>query len=177
MSEQIPEHLNYSKNAWRPISGYDRYLVSDDGRVYSTIRAGRLVKPFVNNAGYEYVALMALGASKPKKFLVHRLVATEFFGASDGRVVNHIDGNKRNNNVSNLEWCSYAENNDHARDTGLVKNFGENHYKTKLTDEDIRRIRLMLKDGIMHKVIGETFGVSRKVITSINTGNSFARVK
>lgn len=59
---------------------------------------------------------------KPKTYLVHRLVAEAFIPKVEGKdYINHKDGNRRNNHVSNLEWCTYEENNNHAFDNGLIK--------------------------------------------------------
>jgi|SRR5699024_7462761 len=58
---------------------------------------------------------------EPKSFLVHRLVAEAFLPKIEGKEsINHIDGNPKNNNVNNLEWCDHKENNNHAFDNGLM---------------------------------------------------------
>jgi len=70
----------------------------------------------VNNRGYQTVVI------RRKTHMIHRLVAQAFIPNPDKKpCVNHIDGNKLNNHVSNLEWCSVQENNLHARQTGLHK--------------------------------------------------------
>lgn len=164
------------EKGWVPVSGYERYLVSPDGQVYSTIRAGRFMRPTLLNSGYEYVSLMAAGSKRPVKHLVHRLVAAAFCHGS-GEVVNHKDGNKRNNRASNLEWCSYAENNDHARDTGLASNFGSRHYAAKLTADDVLKIRARAAQGEMHRIIALDFSVNRESIGRIARGQAWRRVK
>jgi len=161
---------------WRTVAGYERYLVSREGLVYSTIRSGRYLKPTVLNSGYEYVSLMAVGASKPEKQLVHRLVAAAFC-LGDGEVVNHKDGNKLNNHADNLEWCSYAHNNDHARDAGLANNFGSKHYAAKLTADQVLEIRRRAAMGELRKDIAADFGVGRRAIDKIANGEAWRRVK
>jgi hypothetical protein len=161
---------------WRIIDGFERYLVSDSGLVYSSIRAGRFLSPTLLNTGYEYVSLMATGAKKPTKMLVHRLVAQAFCEGS-GRVVNHKDGNKRNNHCQNLEWCSYAENNDHARDAGLVKNFGSQHYAAKLKAPDVLDIRRRAASGERHADIASDYGLIRQTVQQIAAGKRWKRVK
>lgn len=100
---------------------YERYRVYDDGRVYSEI-SNKFLKPDIDSMGYEQVTLAT--ENGPFRVKVHRLVAKMFI-PYDSRddihrgLVNHKDGNKRNNSVTNLEWCTADENNRHARDTGL----------------------------------------------------------
>ncbi|MDE4274744.1 HNH endonuclease [Phaeobacter gallaeciensis] len=167
---------NLLAEGWKRIDGFERYLICNTGVVYSSIRAGRFLSPTILNSGYEYVSLMAVGTSKASKKLVHRLVA-EAFCDGFGEVVNHRDGNKRNNHFENLEWCSYAENNDHARDAGLVNNFGSKHYAAKLTADDVLEIRRRAALGEFHRCIASDFGVSRKTVTGIVSGGRWRRVK
>lgn len=97
---------------------FHNYDVYDDGRIFSHYRNRFLdIKP--DNFGYLVGTFFIEG--KPKKIKVHRLVAKLFIGEPpEGKpLINHIDGNKQNNAVSNLEWCDYTENNSHARRTGL----------------------------------------------------------
>lgn len=94
------------------------YEVSDDGRVFSLF-TGKEKKPFISSTGYKRVTLWHNG--KQKKYSVHRLVAMAFLdNPNDYPQVNHIDGNKLNNRLENLEWCSQEMNIRHAFDNGLV---------------------------------------------------------
>lgn len=111
---------------WRDIEGYEGlYQVSDQGRVKSLKRKAhhwrggelivkeRILKPIADRCGYRVVNLHAGG--KRKKLKVHRLVCQAFHENPDGKpCVNHIDEDKSNNLSSNLEWCTYAENNNHG---------------------------------------------------------------
>lgn len=118
---------------WKDIVGYEGlYQVSNLGRVKSLSKYDRLnrfhpekMKSQVNNGtGYLIVNLKHNGAQKMKT--VHRLVAEHFIqnplGLSD---VNHKDGDKTNNRIDNLEWCTHAENVKHAVDIGLHADFGQ----------------------------------------------------
>ena len=110
---------------WKPIKGYeDRYEISNKGRVFS-IKNNKILA--INYAGrYPMVRLYkGKGGSKIPSRLVHRLVAEAFVdNPYNYNVVNHIDGNRRNNNSSNLEWCTTLQNNRHAYDNNL-NNFVE----------------------------------------------------
>jgi hypothetical protein len=89
------------------------YRVFMDGRVYS-LRKSKWLKPWTNTSGYRQVELCR------RKWLVHRVVATAFLNNSRALpMVNHLDGDKRNNGVDNLEWCTPTENMLHAWQTGL----------------------------------------------------------
>src|SRR5262245_17979400 len=95
---------------WLPVVGYEGlYEVSDVGRVRGLTRGG-LLKLRVSTRGYWVCGLTKLG--QQTEFRVHRLVATAFIGPPSGerREINHIDGDKLNNAVANLEWCTRAEN-------------------------------------------------------------------
>lgn len=98
---------------------YYNYDVYGDGRIYSHFR-NRFLHPEITIHGYKQCTLAIDG--KPVRVRVHRLVAFLFLDTPSNYkelVVNHKDGNKLNNHYSNLEWCTYAYNNYHARTTGL----------------------------------------------------------
>ena len=102
---------------WKPIENYEDYSISNFGNVYSSKRT-RILKPTNTTKGYIQVHLSKNG--KVKNAPIHRLVAKAFIENVDNKPqVNHIDGNKKNNNVTNLEWCTNLENQRHARKIGL----------------------------------------------------------
>ena len=90
------------------IKGYERYSIDRLGNIYGI--AGKLLKPSIDRGGYQVVWLRDGGKNKP--FLVHRLVALQYIPQID-RYVNHINGNKMDNRVENLEWCSAKHNAQH----------------------------------------------------------------
>lgn len=115
---------------WKPILDFEGlYEVSNLGRVKSLVLTGqghrnkrseRILRHGINSSGYPLVSLQN---NKFKKSLaVHRLVATAFIeNPTNKPCVNHIDGNKSNNMIDNLEWVSFSENNNHAWLNGLAK--------------------------------------------------------
>lgn len=106
---------------------YDNYAVSDYGNV-KNIKNNQLIKQFERKDGYMQVSLWNCG--KGHSFKVHRLIAEYFLPKNPEKLyVNHIDGNKKNNNISNLEWCTPSENNYHAVKQELV-----NAIKVKVVD-------------------------------------------
>ena len=103
---------------WKNIEGTKgEYQVSDTGLVKTT-QTGRILKPIIDQRGYERVCLFKM--DRTRRFKVHRLVAQAFIpNPSHLPQVNHIDGNKRNNEVNNLEWSTNADNMKHAKINGL----------------------------------------------------------
>ena len=103
---------------WKAVNGYEGlYEVSDKGRVKG-LKRNRILKNIVDSLGYVRVSLCK--ENKIKAHKIHRLVAEHFLKPSEYKIVNHIDGNKENNSVENLEWCNASQNRKHACDTGLA---------------------------------------------------------
>jgi hypothetical protein len=103
----------------KQITNYLNYLISVDGKVFN-LKTMKHLKCSINNMGYPSVCLY--NDNGGKFFLVHRLMALTFFKEDKNRpFVNHIDGNKTNNLLCNLEWCTQKENMQHACKLGLSK--------------------------------------------------------
>ena len=175
---------------WKDIPDFEGlYQVSNMGRVRSVDRVvtfkdggmrklkGKVLKSYLNNVGYELLKLSNDGRGNTKT--VHRLVLETFkphVNMNDLQV-NHIDGNKSNNHLTNLEWVTARDNILHAHDLGLIKNRGEDSPRAKLSKADVLEILQRLDTGEMHKDIGLDYGVSRRCITDINTGRRWRAVK
>lgn len=101
----------------RDIKGYPGYQVSSDGEIFSVLRGGgenRKLKPALTASGYHRIKLSRNGVQT--SYNVHRLVAEAFLSKPRGKdVVNHIDGDKINNSVKNLEWTDHKGNARHYR--------------------------------------------------------------
>lgn len=99
-----------------PIKGYENiYWIDTQGNIYN---ARKQLKTYFTNTGYECIKLVKDGVRKSPT--IHRLVALQFIPNPDNKAeVNHIDGDKSNNHVSNLEWSTSSENKKHALQTGL----------------------------------------------------------
>lgn len=108
-----------------------KYFIWPDGAIFNSL--GIIMKPRLSNQGYVVITL------NRKMLRVHRLIATAFIpNPNNLPEVNHKDGNKQNNEISNLEWVTRSENVQHAYQTGLAKNPGG---RSVLTDDEKRYIR------------------------------------
>ena len=126
----------------KPIKGYENlYFITEDGKV---IRNGKKLKESKcggRKRGSEYLAIVLCKNGKVKTKYIHRLVAEHYIlNKYNKKTVNHKDGNRLNNNVSNLEWATGSEQNLHAQKLGL-KATGEKCSFAKLKNKDVRKIR------------------------------------
>lgn len=106
-----------NREIWKTIEDYPNYQVSNLGNVKNK-KTRRFLTPKIGRDG-RYLSVYLCNNGKENTQRVHRLVAEAFLGKHPGMMVNHIDGNKLNNHLDNLEWCTARENNIHAVKTGL----------------------------------------------------------
>ena len=158
---------------WKTITDFEDYQISSFGNVKSIANAAskkeRILKPLITSNGYFRVALYKGKKSYFKS--IHRLVAEYFIENSFNKEqVNHIDGNKLNNNVFNLEWCTYRENINHAIKNNLTPQ-GERHWKSILTEQQVLEIYEFCKIKIPVKCLMSKYKVSKDTIIGIKHGN------
>lgn len=163
---------------WKTYPFDGRFIVSNAGEVKSKI-TGKIYKTCKNKSGY-LGFVTSLGKRKLSKlYKVHRMVAQTFIPNPENKpCVNHIDGNKQNNCVGNLEWVTYSENTTHAYKTGLCKPIKSPH--RKLTDEQVRFIRdsYIPKDkNFGGRALARKLGVDHSVIQRILAMNRYKEVE
>lgn len=159
MKKRVHDYIPYIK---------DLYTIDDLGNIYSDI-SGKMKTRNKGNTEYQIINLMTLEGKK-KTFRIHRLVMMVFHPIQniDDMEVNHIDGNKRNNALSNLQWCTASENQLHAFQIGLQKpRKGEKSNFSKLTQKDVDKIFNLRRKGLTQKQIAEEIKCTRSNISYI----------
>jgi len=155
----------------------DTYEISNTGKIRHK-HSGRERKLRINNSGYPYVMLCKDG--KKLNCKVHRLVAQTFLENTENKeTVNHIDGNKTNNNVDNLEWATRSENTQHAFANGLINIKGEQNHNSKLTKFkviEIRERRVTNPKLWTQSKLAKEYGVDRSQISRIIHRKTWAHV-
>ena len=164
------------KERWKRIKEVrGNYFISSWGRVVSlALGKMKVLKPEVMKKGYRRYRVGG------KRIMAHLLVL-EAFGCLKGEKTccNHKDGNKTNNHVENLEWCTAKENTAHAWRTGLATSRkGVDHHKAKLNDKQVRVIKHLKSIGtsMTSKQIGDIFGVYETTIRKIFRGTAWKHI-
>ena len=152
---------------------HNKYVVFKSGDVFNL--HGVKMVGMIDRCGYRELILNG------KNHRVHRLVAEAFIpNPNNLPCVNHIDGNKQNNFVKNLEWCTHSENMIHAYQTGLEQpRCGEQHHAHKLTEDAVKYIKQLYvkRDKEFGAVaLAKKFNVDRTTIHDIVRGKTWGEV-
>ena len=148
-----------------------RFEISQSG-IIRNVKTKYIKSQYVSDTGYYMITISKNNKSKP--YRVHRLLANNFIeNPKKLKEVNHIDGNKLNNDLSNLEWVSYFGNMQHAFSTGLANNTGVKNGMAKLNERKVREIKELLKQGISQYKIAKKYNVSRSAILKIHLNKTW----
>ena len=161
---------------WRDIPDYEGlYQVSDIGMVRCLVARGRYSagfrRQYISVYGYPFVILYKAGVAWT--ITVHKLVMLAFVGEANGLDVNHIDGDKTNNTLGNLEYVTRSQNIRHARDVlGYPDPFGdsrvgENNGKAVINEDTVRQIRRMFSDGMRVYEIAKSLSLSWDIVSRV----------
>ena len=189
MSKVANNIENLDGEIWKPVKGYEgRYEVSNMGRVKSLGRyrygkkggtyavKERILSNTICGAGYHRICMFMDGNRDYN--LVHRLVAENFIPNTNHKdQVNHIDGDKWNNKVSNLEWVTQSENMIHSYKNGLhKKQKGSKRYCAKLNEHIVAEIKKDVKMGVKLKYLAKQHNVNPVTISDIKRGRTWRHV-
>lgn len=171
---------NETEEIWKETS-IPGYFVSNLGGFRG--RSGKPIKQQIHKNGYYVYAMRPEGRKGVCKCVkIHRLIAEAFIPNPENKpFVNHIDGNKLNNNIKNLEWCTNQENVIHAYKMGLCKiKRGEDNHWSKLTNEQaewIRKHYIPRDKQFGSRALGRKFNISHQQILDIVNNKSYKNVK
>lgn len=164
-----------AEEIWLAIPGWEGlYSASSAGRIRGD-RSGRVLRPSTHRyTGHQRVQLYRDGRAVTR--LVHRLVLATFVGpCPDGMECCHNDGDSKNNRVDNLRWDTRTSNMADTIAHG-TRQRGVRHYRTDLTNQDIRSIRDLYRCGMVQREIGERFGISQGAVSLIISGRRWGHV-
>lgn len=145
-----------------PVKGYPGYSISNYGRVLSNRKGAiKILKWRKTYKDYFKAKPHKSYSDKQPQFFIHRLVALAFIpNPKKYKQVNHIDCDKSNNHVSNLEWCDQTHNIKHAKENGLNRSLrGDDSPVAKVTEVQVLEIREKFTKGFTAKMLSKEYGL------------------
>lgn len=167
-SHLVPSHIMVSN--YGRVKSLDRTAISIRcGKENVQLRKGKVISPWIADTGYLTFSVKINGSRD--KYLLHRAIASAFCdGYEQSLTVNHKDGNKLNNNPSNLEWITREDNTKHQWEIGLVNIRGEKHPSHKINDSDLDTLRKRMKAGERKSDLAKEYGISTSLCYMIESG-------
>lgn len=160
----------------RPIPSWPGYFCDAAGQIYSARRGGmRLMRKRVARTGYEVIALF--DGKKYRYPLVHRLVLESWVGPGGDRQCNHKNGIRADNQLGNLEWATRSENERHARQQLGKLIHGAHHPRAKITDDVVREIRRLRREGRTYQSLADQFGIALSHAARVANGKVWQHVE
>lgn len=156
--------MNLADEKWSTAKGFSNYLISSESRVINKTTL-HLMKSYIHKVLKFRVITLTDDNGRKKLMKMYRLKALAFIPNPEGkRDVNHLDGNRLNESLDNLEWATQKENMRHAVDNGFCGGQfekGLNHFKVKTTKDDVLLIRRWYDSGFYDsKKVAKLFGIS-----------------
>ena len=153
------------------------YKIDSNGNVYSPWRGQHQMFQNQNKQGYKEIMLYTNEQNR-KHFKIHRLLLNTFnpIENSEDFQVNHKDGNKSNNNLQNLQWCTRSENLIHVFKNQLQSNKGEKNPSHKLKANEVEQICKKLEKHQTLQSIADEYGVTKGAIAHIKQHRSWIHI-
>lgn len=158
----------------KPINKHEQYLINLDSQIFST-KSNKWLAGRLDKNGYRRVVLDKVNVS------FHRMMMETYnpIEGMENLEVNHIDGNKLNNKLENLEWVTREENMKHLVDSGLSEkcsNKGTTNGMAKLTEEDVLEIRKLHSEGLRNFELMKIYNVGKSAMSNIVNRNSWKHI-
>jgi hypothetical protein len=140
--------LFLTHESFKFIRGYEKYMISDEGRIFS-IKRNKFLKPFINSFGYYCVDLRSNGIRK--SFKIHRLVGIHFLENHENKkCIDHVNNIRTDNRLENLRWCSHTENSYNVK----IRKDNTSGVKGVYFKKSINKYQAYIKINNKHKHIG-----------------------
>jgi len=176
---EIREEDSIPESEFKTIPGFENYEASIFGEIRNK-KSGRILSSVLSggNDDSRYPAVSLYKDGNTTTQYVHRLVALTHINNPENKPqVNHIDGNKENNDISNLEWVTAQENIQHSHDNNLNNTVkGEDHHGAKLSSKQVLLIRKRRSTGETYGSIAESVGMAQSTIHAICSGKSWGHL-
>ena len=156
------------------IKNFSSYTVDEDGNIYS-YKSNKFLKTRVDISGYVTINIQD-DSGRNRTKMVHRLVAEAFIPNPENKPeVNHIDGNRKNNCLTNLEWCTHGKNIQHSYKLENRSALGENNAKCKTNEKIVNEICIHLENGLKPSFIRD-LGYDYNLIRAIKARKNWNHV-
>lgn len=165
------------KKEYKVVKGFEEYACTRDGEIIK-VSTGKIISQFLCGVPPYYSVNFTING-KSRQQRVHRVVAMTWLENDDpvNKIqVNHKDGDKFNNHVSNLEWVTPAQNQQHAVNTGL-KSKGQELYNSSLLDEQVHEICKLFLEGWTTKDVADKYDVPRKTMLALRSGECYLHIR
>lgn len=168
--------MNITEEQWETIKDFPNYMISSEGRILNKASL-KFISTSINKR-HKHRAVRLWNNGKSRLLKVYRIKAIAFIpNPENKREVNHLDGDRMNEDLSNMEWSTPKENMKHSFITGLAKGQFEKGKLVKLSIDDIKLIRQWHDSGFIDcKTASKVFNVSREHIKRIGTRKLLAHV-
>lgn len=163
---------------FKVVPDYEFAMVNREGIIKSS-HTGNTLTPYIDKDGYLRVKVWIPELKKLKGLFVHRAIAKAFIPNPDNKpCVNHKDSNRRNNDISNLEWCTEEENYRHGYKYGdiLIGHFGENNCSNVHPETLIHSICSMLESGNSQAKIARDLGIKKSLVFDVKSKTTWKNV-